>query len=431
MQSDNPVTVSVAPEQNDGNSAAQPVTKYRCAGIGDPDQISWICSTCATSLCVPIKKKCSMPLYGLCNLLWGGRERKQLQSRLLGLRMLLGAGRSLYRKLILGHGAKEDLQTGFAGNHILISQPRPSSAETIPPTAEDLGENFACLFGTSIEEVHKCQILQVHRQDYIDLAHERQRCNPYFQEVRIDDTEIETLPPHGVPPQILANATRIPEVATFQATSVGPGTLPSVIDAPAQQSDDPIEDSDGEAEEANTPKCDHIGAAESETPNAFETAIGLDPSADPSVVQHLMAFTTQLDLLRQHAGTKLCPQEETQSDASAEQPDNLNIEAATREAANREQGRAIVIDLQETAKKLNSPAQLKRFESQMADIDKVDKGLFVPGGEALSMFEPKTWTWCCVDFWFPDCLPNDPLRPEPLSFEQLTNHSETTFLIAL
>ena len=84
-------------------------------------------------------------MYGLCNLLWGARERRQLQSRLLGLRMLLGAGRSLYRKLILGHGAKEDLQTGFAGNHALISQPRPSFGETIPPTTEDLGENFACL----------------------------------------------------------------------------------------------------------------------------------------------------------------------------------------------------------------------------------------------------------------------------------------------
>ena len=243
---------------------------------------------------------------------------------------------------------------------------------------------------------------------------------------------IQTLPEHGVPPQILANAYRIPEVATFEATSVGPGTLPSVIDAPAQQPDDTIEDSDGEHEPEQATKCDHNAAPESETPNAYETALGLDPSADPSVVQHLTAFTTQLNLLKQHADNKLSRQNETNvhSDGSAEQPDNPNVQAATREAANQGHTRTIIIDLKEAAAKLNNPAQLNRFESQMANIEKVEQGFFVPGGKALSMFDPKTWTWCCADFWFDDCLPNDPRRPEPLSFEQLTNRSEITFVIA-
>jgi len=429
MQSHNRVTVSVPREQSGDNNAAQPEKTYRCAGVGDLDEISWICWNCATSLCTP-QKKHKMPSHGLCNLLWGGRERRQLQGRLLGLRMLLGAGRSLYRKLILGHGAKEDLQAGFAGNHVLISQPRPSCRETIPPTAEDLGENFVCLFGTSIEEVHKCQILQVNRQDYIDLAHERKQCNPYFGEVCIDEQLIQTLPAHGVPPQILANASRIPEVATFEATSVGPGTLPSVIDAPAQQPDNAAEDSDGEHEPVQEPQCDHNAGPTSETTNAYETALGLDPSCDPSVVQHLTAFTTQLNLLKQQAHNTLDRQNETtvHTHGSAEQPDNPNIQAATREAANQEQTRTIIIDLKEAAAKLNNPAQLNKFESQMAHIEKVEQGLFVPGGTALSMFDPKSWTWCCADFWFADCLPNDPRRPEPLSFEQLTKRSEITFV---
>ena len=167
-------------------------------------------------------------------------------------------------------------------------------------------------------------------------------------------------------------------------------------------------------------------------PNAYETALGIDPSSDPTAVQHLTAFTTKLNLLKKHADNKLSRQSEAslpqKTTSSAEQPDESDMKAATREAAHNEQTRTIIIDLKEAASNLNSPAQLKRFESQMANIEQVERGLFVPGGTAMSMFDPKTWTWCCADFWFADCLPNDPLRPEALSFEQLTCHSQKKWM---
>ena len=40
-------------------------------------------------------------------------------------------------------------------------------------------------------------------------------------------------------------------------------------------------------------------------------------------------------------------------------------------------------------------------------LEEAAKPVFVPGCEALSMFDPLTWTRCFSEFWFGDCLPND------------------------
>ena len=74
-----------------------------------------------------------MPEYALANDLWLGRERVALQNGSLGLRMLLGLGRPCFRKLLLGKGQKDTLQSGFTGNHILISQASASLVESLPP----------------------------------------------------------------------------------------------------------------------------------------------------------------------------------------------------------------------------------------------------------------------------------------------------------
>ena len=63
-----------------------------------------------------------MPEYALANDLWLGRLPVDLQNGSLGLRMLLGLGRACFRKLLLSKGQKDTLQSGFTGNHILISQ---------------------------------------------------------------------------------------------------------------------------------------------------------------------------------------------------------------------------------------------------------------------------------------------------------------------
>ena len=88
-----------------------------------------------------------MPEFALANDLWLGRERTALQSASLGLRMLLGLGRACFRKLLLGKGQKETLQSGFTGNHILTSQASSTLAEALPPSSTHLKDNLVVIFG--------------------------------------------------------------------------------------------------------------------------------------------------------------------------------------------------------------------------------------------------------------------------------------------
>mgnify|MGYP000226222472 CR=1 FL=1 len=92
-----------------------------------------------------------MPKAALAILMWLGRERPLLQTASLGLRMLLGGGRACYRKLFLGKGPNEELQSGLGGNHVLVSQEKPTKTPTLPPTAEALSENSVAVFCKSID----------------------------------------------------------------------------------------------------------------------------------------------------------------------------------------------------------------------------------------------------------------------------------------
>ena len=125
--------------------AVRDVGAPMCAGIGDPDQTAHICFDCAISVCVD-EKLLKMPEFALANDLWLGRERTALQSASLGLRMLLGLGRACFRKLLLGKGQQETLQSGFTGNHILISQASATLAEALPPSSTHLKDSFVVIF---------------------------------------------------------------------------------------------------------------------------------------------------------------------------------------------------------------------------------------------------------------------------------------------
>ena len=160
------------PVQPHAAGAAQPASPHSCAGLGNPDKTAWICLECAVCLCVD-DKFIEMPKCALANLMWLGREHNLLQGASLGLRMLLGGGRACFCKLLLGRGPKEELQSGLAGNHVLVSQAKPTKIPTLPPTAEDLSENFVAIFCKSVEELEKSQFLTGAREDYKILARER------------------------------------------------------------------------------------------------------------------------------------------------------------------------------------------------------------------------------------------------------------------
>ena len=135
-------------------SAAQPASPHPCAGVGNPNETAQICLECALCLCVD-DKLIEMPKLALADSMWLGREPRLLQTASLRLRKLLGGGRACFRKLLLGKVPKEELQSGLAGNHVLLSQAKPTKIPTLPPTAEDLSENFVAIFCKSVEELEK------------------------------------------------------------------------------------------------------------------------------------------------------------------------------------------------------------------------------------------------------------------------------------
>ena len=274
-------------------SAEQPASQWPCAGVGDPDAVAWICYDCATCLCVE-DKLIKMPENALANLLWMGRQHPLLQNATLGLRLLLGLGRPCFRKLLLGRGKIEDREAGLTGNHVLVSQAADKMGDVLPPTSSQLSDHFVVIFGQSAEDLRKCQLLTVRRDSYKTLVDERCRTNPIFAEVRVSSTAVDALPTEGVPSQIAECAVHVPEADKYKATRAGPGSLRDPMDAPDAQ-DDASDELDADEDENKDAPSSAERPAEPhahEQLNQFETPLGLDPTATPNVVQHLVMCKT-------------------------------------------------------------------------------------------------------------------------------------------
>jgi len=304
--------------------------------------------------------------------------------------------------IFLGKGQRDTLQSGFTGNHILISQASPTLAKALPPCSTDLKDAFVVIFGRDADDLRKCQLLTVQREAYKALAAERARVNAIFAEISVDQAAVNALPLHGVPQQFLDCAVQMPEVDRYSATRSGPGTIRDPLDAacPEDDASDELAEIDDD-EHAATP-ADHVAPASAAQPstasqnvehlNQFETPIGMDPTAVPSFVQHMAAFKHNLEHVRELVSSSSSSSSRTlsgQSDSSAAQPASL----ATARAAAEEQCFRAVVDLREAARQLNT----HNWERNLALLDKAaecDKALFVPSQKPLSMFDPTTWSKC-------------------------------------
>ena len=67
----------------------------------------------------------------------------KLQQATLGLKRMMSCGRCFGHRLFLGKASHDDLEQGLAGISVLVSQPAPNLKQLLPPTAEQLLENFA------------------------------------------------------------------------------------------------------------------------------------------------------------------------------------------------------------------------------------------------------------------------------------------------
>ena len=412
---------SIAGRAVGSDAAEQPceaeARAFNCAGVGDPNELAWICYECANCLCKP-EKWMQMPEYALANLLFLGRQHPLLQKHgTLGLRLLLGLGIPCFRKLLLGKGSKEERESGLLGNHVLLSQPAAQLGKELPPSAESLSNNFVALFGRSPEDVRKCQILKVNRQAYVTLVRERVQVNPVYHDVVLDQAAVAKLPEADVPQQIWECACPLLGSDRYRATSIGPGTLRDPMNKShndEEASDEEMGDEEQSVghEQGAEQECGaHEQCAEQpveEELNQRETPLGLDPTATPSYVQHLAAFQMQL------REVETACRETRKLQERKENGDQDNIGAATAAAAAEEMVQRKIIDLKQAAQELSQVS----FEAKAKELEGVDTGLFVPTQAALSMFDSATWTKCCPQFWFGDALP-DQDRPRRITFEQL------------
>ena len=149
-----------------------------------------------------------LPECALANDLSLAREVTALQNADLRLRMLRGSGRSCFRKLLLGRGQKDTLQSGFTGNHILISQASAALAQVLPPLSTHLNDTFVVIFGRDAEDLRKCQLLTVQPEVYKALGLEWAPSNAIFAQVPVDQAVVNGLALKGVPQELLDCAFR-------------------------------------------------------------------------------------------------------------------------------------------------------------------------------------------------------------------------------
>ena len=98
------------------NGAAEPVGEApRCAGVGDPEAVSWVCWECLADL--GGARPC-MPLCALANDDWIGRERVEVREASEATRWLSCFGRVCWKQLRLGRGAPDLQEKGITGNTI-------------------------------------------------------------------------------------------------------------------------------------------------------------------------------------------------------------------------------------------------------------------------------------------------------------------------
>jgi hypothetical protein len=286
---------------------------------------------------------------------------------------------------LLGKVQKDTLQSGFTGNHILISQASATLAEALPPPSTHLKDSFVVIFGQNADDLRKCQLLTVQRDAYKALAAERARVNAIFAEVPLDQAAVNALPINGVPQQLLDCAVQMPEVEQYRAMRPGPGTIRDPLDAvcPSDDASDELADVDDDEHAAHPP--DEAAPASTAQPstgsqslehlNHFETPVGMDPTAVPTFVQHVAAFKHNLEQVRDlvSASRAVSGQSGSADTSSAAQVASL----ATANAAAEGQCFRAVVDLREAARQLNN----HNWERSLALLDKTaecDKALLVP-----------------------------------------------------
>ena len=411
------------------------------AGVGMPDEPVWLCKSCTTALC---RREPMMPFHALSNWSWGGRVHPAFQDLSIAMQMLQGIGRPLLRMIVLQHSEHEDDQErGLVGNTILLAQPTPKEVKLkLPPADDEVSDYFSVVFNTSTtspmsrQDVGKQKAFTIDREHYLRCVAIRKQVCLTFAEVEVDEQDCRARwPEHGVPTSIIEAAVPMDTIDTFNPTSDGPATmraptcpLPAEDDCAEEGDDNDAVGTDCGDPEAGAPGHDHSGAATehadaSPLPRDLpaEYVIGVQEDSGDDVVNRMLAFQRQIELVQENAET-LGRLEQRRQECTQTRSEDA-VDAASRVAAQKATHMQTLVELSQIANRMGVDYQ-RTMEEAITSSEKetsTPNTLFMKAGKPLNMFAAPAWAASFVQFLYGDCAPNLE-RPQKVAMRELFNH---------
>ena len=376
---------------------------FRCAGIGDAEQRAYICKVCRNALC---RENPVMPWCALANLFWGGREHLDYQGLNDAMRMILGRGRPMYRKMILGKGNPSDSSAAIVGNHILLAQPTTGNIQAVlPPPPEQLSDRLSVVFTTSKQEVSSAKPLWVSREKYLRCARLRQSVCYAFADVLVSEENARVaLPEDGVPEIFLQEAVEMAEAEKIKPSMDGPAKLREP-GCKAMEEVDAEDDKDEEgSEEENEDDAEKISPACIQPEEEIaECILGLDEGSVDDPMSQLVFLQKRLQLLKDE-GDKLAKKQQR-----AQQKEELPAADHVAIAASTEQSRQHFLSLRELTSAMISRGEDVLTVQQQRRNKKQSAERGETSGEAVQ--DPVSLPHAAADALRDSLLQHDPELP--------------------
>jgi len=283
--------------------------------------------------------------------------------------------------------------------------------------------------------------LKVDPQEYIKCMKLRQRINPVFKEVHMNEEQVTSQWPRAeVPQSLIDGAQGLDTLNTFKPTLDGPASLKaSTCQLPTTEHAQEF----GE-EEQDGVSCAHqqLQEGSAASPNAADTLaallsmpaeimIGLQEEESQDPVDLMVVFQKKLELV-QEAGTRIHALE--QKRLAAKEADEATRAAAAL-AAERARHSTACVDLRGLATKMGQSFQDKLTDAiaaahQQHAKSNTPKTLHIRSGKPVNSFEAPAWSAGFVEFFFGDCAPflERPRHVEPrLQFAYLARREELEY----
>ena len=389
-------------------SAAQPGDERpRCAGIGDENALVWTCWDCLEDIAA---RKPKMPINACANDNWIGRERVHVREASLATKMLASLGRCCWKQVRLGRHSDPAVQEkALTGNTIFFAQPTADvPSMEMPPPTDALVDSLNVIFTRSLHDLSKAEWAVVDREQYMRIMEERKQQCPVFSHVKVcRDLAMKRLPDLGVPEHITACAREVEGSERAPVHLRGPAAR-----APETGRDDEAGDASEEHSEDEGCEDRHCGGPGDQE---AEASIAVDPIHDLKPVKMMQALQGNIAALQSHAAKIV------RNERMARIQDSDGVLQPVVDAGGRENMRALILDVQSTARCFDETAQAT-VERAIADTDMrlsvCPTALAIPTQAPMDSFNARTWPACYVEWWFGDGAPG--LDREPVSYTHLT-----------